>query len=227
MKTLVGLLAIFLTSSVANASVQLSFSGHLLTSSGNFQAGDAFAGQFTINPTAPDISTYQTPPQASRPRLELTYLNNRSSSVALNGGVALIGNDKIEVHFENDFTLTDAMINDAGFQGLVTAGIYDMADISDTAGFPQSPTINFMGLALFPQNTFTAEHIQNQDYLGIFDLDLQPVFLGFRIRENGVGMIAAYGKIENASVNAVPLPGAFWLFGSALAGVRLRLGRRG
>lgn len=227
MKTLVGLLAIFLTSSVANASVQLSFSGHLLTSSGNFQAGDAFAGQFTINPTTPDISAYQTPPQASRPRLELTYLNNRSSSVALNGGAALIGNDKIEVHFENDFTLTDAMINAIGFQGHVTAGTYDMADISDTSGFPQSPAINFAVLALFPQNAFTAAHVQNQDYLGLFELDLQPLFLGFAISERNAGTTAAYGLIENASVNAVPLPGAFWLFGSALAEVRLRLGRRG
>lgn len=154
--------------------------------------------------------------------MELTYLNNRSSSIAINGGPSLIGNDKIEVHFDNDLTLTQAMIDAAGFTGEVTAGIYDSADISDTADFPQSPAINFMVLALFPQNTFTAEHVQNQDYLGIFDLDLQPLFLGFSIRDRSAGSSAAYGLIDHASVNPVPVTAAFWLFGSALAGLAFR-----
>ncbi|MBD9362686.1 hypothetical protein [Methylomonas fluvii] len=223
MKVLFGLLTIFLISPAANAASQLRFNGHLVTNSGNFQAGDTFEGQFTLNPTAPDISAYQTLPQVSRPRLELTYLNNKSSSIAINGGPSLIGNDKIEVHFDNDLNLTQVMIEAAGFTGKIAAGTYDSADISDTAGFPQSPAIGFSILALFPQNTFTAEHVQNQDHMGIFDLDLQPLFLGFGIRERGASASAAYGLIDHASVNPVPVPGAFLLFGSALVGLTLRL----
>lgn len=144
MKKLYGLLAVYLFSSAANAAVQFSFGGHLITESTSYHIGDTFSGQFTLNPDTPDLSAYQTPPNVSTPRIELTYLNNASSSIAVNGGVAKQGNDKIEVHFENDLELTQAMINSVGLQGRINPGIYDTADISDTHIADDNSATNFM-----------------------------------------------------------------------------------
>ena len=215
MKKLYGLLAIYLFSSAANAAVQLSFGGNLITESVSYHIGDTFSGQFTINPYSPDLSAYQTPP-----RIELTYLNNASSSIAVNGGVAKQGNDKIEVHFENDLELTEAMINGIGLQGWINPGIYDTADISDTHIADNNSATNFMVLVLFSADSFTATHIENQDYAGILALDLSPSFAAFRIRNSSE--VAVTGVFDRYAITAVPLPASLWLFGSALAGLVLK-----
>ncbi len=219
MKRLAKLLAVLLLSSTANAAQQLSYNGHLLTDSGNFHVGDTFAGQFSFNPDSPDLSAYQTPPNVSSPRIELSYLHKQSSSIAINKEPALLGNYKIEVHFENDFTLTQAMINGIGLNGRVAAGTYDMADISDSSNDPASINTTYTIMALFAQDTFTATDIETQNYQGIFDTDLQPVFYAFQIRSAGNVSI---GSIDHYAIAAVPLPGAVWLFGSAFAGLAWR-----
>lgn len=220
MKKLCSVLAIYLFSSAANAAVQFSYSGHLITGSTSYQVGDTFFGQFTINPDAPDLSAYQTPPNVSTPRIELTYLNNASSSIAINGGAVKQGNDKIEVHFENDLVLTQAMINGVGLQGLINPGIYDTADISDTHIAADNTSANFMVLVLFSADSFTATHIENQDYAGILALNLSPSFAAFRI--HGASELGATGVLDNYSITAVPLPATAWLFGSALAGLAFK-----
>ncbi|BBL60169.1 PEP-CTERM sorting domain-containing protein [Methylomonas koyamae] len=222
MKKLYGLLAVYLFSSAANAAVQFSFGGHLITESTSYHIGDTFSGQFTLNPDTPDLSAYQTPPNVSTPRIELTYLNNASSSIAVNGGVAKQGNDKIEVHFENDLELTQAMINSVGLQGRINPGIYDTADISDTHIADDNSATNFMVLVLFSADSFTATHIENQDYAGILDLDLSPSFAAIRIRNRNSSEPAATGVLDHYSITAVPLPASLWLFGSALAGLVLK-----
>lgn len=220
MKKLYGLLAIYLFSSAADAAVQLSFGGHLITESASYHIGDTFSGQFTLNPETPDLSAYQTPPNVMTPRIELTYLNNTSSSVAINDGPAKFGNTKIEVHFLNDFTLTEAMINDVGLQGRVNAGTYDVADISDRHIANDGSFTSFTVMALFSADSYTATHIETQDYAGIFALDLSPSFTAIRIRNSSE--LAATGVFEHYSITAVPLPASLWLFGSALAGLVLK-----
>ena len=220
MKMLYSLLAIYLFSSAANAAVQFSFGGHLISESASYDIGDTFSGQFTINPYSPDLSVYQTPPNVSTPRMELTYLNNTSSSVAINGGSAKQGNDKIEVHFENDFVLTEAMINGVGLQGRVNAGTYDMADISDRHIANDGSFTSFTVMALFSADSFTATPIETQDYAGIFALNLSPSFAVLRIRN--ASEVAVTGVFDHYAITAVPLPATVWLFGSALAGLALK-----
>jgi hypothetical protein len=220
MKMLYSLLAIYLFSSAANAAVQFSFGGQLITESASYDIGDTFSGQFTINAYSPDLSVYQTPPNVSTPRMEITYLNNTTSSVAINGGPAKHGNDKIEVHFENDFVLTEAMINGVGLQGRVNAGTYDMADISDRHIANDGSFTSFTVMALFSADSFTATPIETQDYAGIFALNLSPSFAAFRIRN--ASEVAVTGVFDHYAITAVPLPATVWLFGSALAGLALK-----
>ncbi len=197
MKKLSSLLTMLLLSTGAHAAQQLSYNGHLISDAGSFHAGDAFSGQFTFNPDSPDLSAYQTPPNVSRPRIELTYLNNYSSSVAINGGQPIIGNYKIEVHFENDLALTQDMINSIGLQGRIAPGTYDTADISDTSHNPSwTSATTFYVMALFAQDTFTATEIQNQNYQSIFGLNLNPVFLAFRVLDRSSNAVST-GVIEN------------------------------
>jgi hypothetical protein len=220
MKKLCGLIAIYLFSSTANAAVQFSYSGHLITGSASFQVGDTFSGQFTLNPDTPDLSAYQTPPNVSTPRIELTYLNNASSSLAVNSGAAKQGNHKIEVHFQNDFLLTQAMIDSAGLQGLVSVGTYDFADIGDRHIASDGSFTSFAVAAFFADNSFTAAHIENQDYAGIFALNLSPSFILFSMRHSSEAFVMAI--VDHYAITAVPLPATVWLFGSALAGLALK-----
>lgn len=220
MKKLYGLLAIYLFSSAANAAVQFSFGGHLITESASYDIGDTFSGQFTINPYSPDLSAYQTPPNVSTPRMELTYLNNTSSSVAINNGPAKFGNTKIEVHFENDFVLTEAMINGVGLQGRVNAGSYDMADISDRHIANDGSFTSFTVMVLFSADSFTATPIETQDYAGIFALNLLPSFAVLRIRNSSE--VSVTGVFDHYKITSVPLPVTVWLFGSAIAGLALQ-----
>lgn len=220
MNKLSGILASLLLSTAANATT-LNYGGHLLFDAGNFHAGDSFSGQITLDPLSPDISAYQVPPTVSRPRLELTYLTNQSSSVAINNGPVMVGNDKLEVHFENDWVLTQDMINSFGLQGLILPGVYDVADAGDTSHDPAwTSYTSYSLLAVFAANSFTAADIETQNYLGIMNLDLQPLFLGFAIKDSSSNAIAR-GVIESFNITAVPLPGAAWLFGSVVAGLTL------
>lgn len=220
MNKLSGILASLLLSTAANATT-LNYGGHLLFDVGNFHAGDSFSGQITLDALFPDASAYQVPPTVSRPRLELTYLTNQSSSVAINNGPVMTGNDKLEVHFENDLELTQNMINSVGLQGLIAPGVYDVADAGDTSHDPASTTYtSYSILALFAANSFSELDIETQNYSGIMNLDLQPLFLGFSIIDSSSSAVAR-GRIETFNIAAVPLPSAVWLFGSVCAGLTL------
>ena len=220
MNKLSGILASLLLSTAANATT-LNYGGHLLFDAGNFHAGDSFSGQISLDALFPDASAYQVPPMVSRPRLELTYLTNQSSSVAINNGPVMTGNDKLEVHFENDLELTQDMINSVGLQGLITPGVYDVADAGDTSHDQAWTTYtSYSLLALFAADSFSAADIETQNYSGIMNLDLQPQFLGFSILDSSSNAVAR-GRIETFNIAAVPLPGAVWLFGSVCAGLTL------
>ncbi|MDD1621336.1 MAG: hypothetical protein LUQ11_07625 [Methylococcaceae bacterium] len=226
MKKLSGLLAMFLMSAGTNAAQQLSYSGHLLhhAADGSSIVGGAFYGQFTFNPESPDLGAYQTSPY---PRIELTYSSNQSSSWTVEGGQPVIGNSKIELHFVDNFAIDQALIDQVGLHGAVQPGIYDAADIS-SAAWASIDSVSYYLLALFAADTFTGADIQNQNYRGILAQDLNPLFVGFRVQDTLGGQpdFVGAGVIENYSVAAVPLPGAAWLFGSALAGLALRLRKR-
>lgn len=226
MKKLSGLLAMFLMSAGANAAQQLSYSGQLTSGTGSFQAGNAFSGQFTFNPLSPDQISFsqQTPPYTG---LVLRYLNNLPASVAINGGQPVVGDGKVTLGFDDDENVTQAVIDDSNLSGVVTPGIYDMVNLFD-ANLQFNGT-EFDGMifgvfAAFAADTFTIEDIQNQNYQRILNLDLQPLAVFFRFENlvNGVAADRGIGLINQYSITTVPLPGAAWLFGSALAGLAFR-----
>lgn len=230
MRKLSGLLAMFLMSAGAHAAQQLSYSGQLISGTGSFQAGYAFSGQFTFNPLSPDQIGFsqETPPYTG---LVLRYLNNLPASVAINGGQPVVGDGNVVLGFDDDVNVTQAMIDNVGLNGGVQPGLFDMANLFDINLRPSDTGVdgvNFGVYAAFAADTFTPQDIQNQNYQRIIDLDLQPLLVFFRIENlvKGVAVDRGIGLIDQYNVAAVPLPGAVWLFGSAFAGLALRLRKR-
>jgi hypothetical protein len=217
-------LAIFFISTGAHAAQQLSYNGHFISGSGSISAGDTFSGQYNFNPELPDLSAYQASPYS---RIEMTYLNDQSSSTEVNGGQSIIGNNKIELHLVDNQLLSQSMIDQIGLTGAVQSGVYDTADLSD-AHWSGVDNTSYYFMALFAANTFSSTDIQNQNYQGILGQDLHPLYTVYRILQqtNGVIDFSGAGIVDQASISAVPLPGAAWLFGSVLASLVIPLRKR-
>jgi len=233
MKKLSGALAMLLVSSGVNAAQLVTFDGAFISGTGSIAANQLFSGEFTIDITAPESVDYDSPshnPPYSR--IELGYWN-APVSVVLNGGQPIVSNDSIYINIEDNSELvTQPTIDLHGFTGAFQPGTYDFVSVDfdgPNAQFNQNGLYNgteFSLIALFNKDTFTLSSLQSQGYQGLFDLN--PIFLGFETKKatNGVLDFHGAGRIDNFKVTevaSVPLPGAAWLFGSALAGLALRL----
>jgi len=224
MNKLICAVAILLTSTGASATEQLSYDGHLIFGTGNFQAGEAFSGQFTFNPSSPDWVGYSqnTPPYTG---LVLDYRNNTSSSVVINGSQPLIGNARFALGFDTNVNVTQPMIDYVGLNGKINPGIYDDANLFSIQyqdiNKPLGDVTIFGIYAAFAVSTFSATDIQNKNYQNIFNQNLQPLALWFRIDNlnGGVTQSTGIGSINQYNVAAIPVPAAVWLFASGLIGL--------
>ncbi|MDD5114934.1 MAG: VPLPA-CTERM sorting domain-containing protein [Methylobacter sp.] len=234
MKKLSGALAMLLISSGVNAAQLVTFDGAFISGTGSIAANQLFSGEFTIDITAPESVNYDSPSHnPPYTRIELGYWNT-PISVAINGGQPIVDNsDSLYVNIEDNSELvTQPTIDLHGFTGAIQPDTYDFVSVSfdgPNAQFNQTGLYNgtaFSLIALFNKDTFTLSSLQSQGYQGLFNLN--PIFLGFETKKatNGVLDFQGAGTIDNFKVTevaSVPLPGAAWLFGSALAGLALRL----
>jgi len=246
MKKTIGLLALCMTTAGANAAttvdtsqfssanpgvVQMDLSGNFSFSRGNILPGEAFTSRFTFNLSQPNGYTLQGAyPNAE---LRLTWQNAQ--------GFVDSNNQHIDAtypgfdFYDNFLGLTDEIINENGFNGLVTAGIYDVVGWNaDSAGAQFDPLTNkltqgteFFMIALFDKDTFIIDPNTPFNYADVMTMTANPIFLGFGMQKvnNGIEDFRAAGELSTLTISSVPLPASFWLFGSAIAGLALRLRR--
>jgi|GEM_PF-1783149 len=234
MKKLSGAIAMLLISSGANAAQLVPYDGTFISASG-IEVTQLFSGEFTFDITSsPSFVEYDspthTPPYS---RVELKY-ENTPRSVVINGGQLFSYNSGFfNVVVEDNFQLDQNTINEVGLNGVIQADTYDFVgfqyDAPNTT-FDQNDELyngaEFSLFAIYDKNTFTLDSLQNQGYQSIYALN--PIFFGFFIQQatNGVLDFRGVGRVEHfngTEVSQVPVPGAAWLFGSALAGLALRL----
>ncbi|MDP3333843.1 MAG: hypothetical protein Q8Q40_03610 [Methylococcaceae bacterium] len=235
MKKLSGAIAMLLISSGANAAQLVSYDGTFISGTGSIAANQLFSGEFTFDiNSSPSFVEYDspthTPPYS---RVELKY-ENTPRSVVINGGQPIFyNNGYFNVVVDDNFQIDQNTINEAGLNGVVQADTYDYVEFeydSPYTTFDQNDELyngaEFSLFAIFDKNTFTFDSLQSQGYQSIYALT--PIFQGFFIQKatNGVLDFRGTGRIDHfnvTEVSQVPVPGAAWLFGSALAGLALRL----
>ncbi len=233
------LFTLILFSASANAAQKLSFTGHLVHATGDLGVGDSFSGQFTFNPETPDTQGYlpNIPGLDSATRQYFqTYAQNQSSSISFNDGQPIAGTQEIGWSLVDNQQITlsspavGAILSSANpLTNYVRPGTYDVMFLKSSYPSPQpspnpfgdfNPGTIFGITAFFAPNTFTLDGINSPGYQNIFAN--QPIFLGFEV----YGLASNALGVFDSTVTSVPLPGAGWLFGSALAGLALRLGKR-
>jgi len=228
MKKIIGLLTLAMISTSASA-IQLDFSGEFNYGTGATAAGNQFLGSFDFDLENPDFIEMDGIPTQEVQRLD--YVTNASGFAMTN--VGQFNSSYIELNFyNNDLNITQPQINDHGFEGLIIPDVYDFVTLAGTTDDVQFDGltdeviagVEFSIIALYEQTTFEQAGF---DYNAFFAFT--PVFLGFEIQgfvDDGLGGKDAFHGAGIANVSAVPVPAAFWLFGSALAGLVVRTRRQ-
>ena len=248
MHKLISFLAIFSIASVANAE-QINFTGHFVTGSGGIQVNDAFSGQFNLNIASPDSSRFDYPNnnQSLAPDGKLFSYQNNASGSAVFGGQQINVVNNVTLGFHDNRLVTQAMLDSVGAK--MTPGAYDDVGLSgrlndyknvltsfiDPNGNPvfvSMPQIvgstNVNLLTLLDANAFSIGSLPNPSYQTLFDFHSAP-FLGFSVFKNNfsngviTNVFSGLGVVDSFQVAAVPIPAAFWLFGSAISALAFRL----
>ncbi len=202
MDKVIGVLTLALLSTSANA-IELNFSSTLNYGTGLLEKGDELSGAFSFDLANPDKID----------GLLLDYTTNASGFVTT--GDESISSNKVSLEFyDNTTDITQENIDALGFSNLIAPGSYDMVEIRGNGPLAIF-SVDFALLALYADNTFEDA---GYDHNNLFDYT--PEFIGFQIGEQGSPAYGA-GKAD-ASLSSVPVPAAFWLFGSALAGLAVR-----
>ena len=236
MKKRSGLLALLLISTGANAAQQFTYSGDFISGTGGIVAGNTFSGQFTFNVTSPNENRYSpgTPPSSAD--WNLKYWENTASSLVVNGLPFDVGNHLINISLQDNLIdVDDATIAQHGLTGYLNPGIYDFVGF-EMGSFGNQYASNsdllfgmdFSVGAVFRADKFTSSDIQTQSVQSLLASTPELFFFEVDRKLNDGTDFHGSGIVRNARITevaAVPLPGAFWLFGSAIAGLALRLRR--
>ncbi len=91
---------------------------------------------------------------------------------------------------------------------------------------------SFNLLTLLDANTFSIGSLQNPSYQTLFDFN-SGLFSGFSVFKNNFSdtgvmtkVFSGFGVVDSFQVTAVPVPAAFWLFGSAISIFAFRLRKK-
>jgi hypothetical protein len=125
------------------------------------------------------------------------------------------------VNVESSFTIP-------GWYNFVT-GVY-MPPSTTTFLLPRLVSDTYFNLfTLLDANAFSIGSLQNPSYQTLVDFNSAP-FLGFSVFKDNfsdagviTNIFSGFGVIDSYHVTAVPVPTAFWLFGSAISVFAFRL----
>jgi len=238
MHKILKLLPLFFLAHQAQAAseIQIDFSGQFNPATANTTSLDnqAFNGQFNFDFLAGEYGS-RGPTGSGRDngRVELEYEDDASASVSFNGATYNV--DQVELSFFDNFNgLGDQDdIDEHGWTGLFGTGTYDVffldgnLETNTEAHFDLTDGLEFSIVYLFDKDQFSFSEIdtfaQNPDLNNMLYnplMDPAPIFRGFEFNQvsNGVTVLHGAGELSNITVSAVPIPAAFWLFGSALFG---------
>ncbi len=211
--------------------IKIDFSGTFdgLVNGSGLNNGDAFSGSFMFDLQNPDNSNI-TPSS-----FEFGYNTQAQATLSFSSQSIYLQNIYLEV--VDNFSLTAADITKHGFDSLISSGTYDFIGLSsdsDNAIFDSTTDDLTHGteigfFALFNPNSFDLSGMSTAALL----TDLKsnppnPLFTGLELikMDNGSEIYHAAGTVTDASVSAVPLPAAFWLFTSAVAALGFRFRQR-
>jgi len=252
MHKLISFLAIFSIANVANAE-QINFTGHFSSGSGGIQVNDVFSGQFSLNLASPDSSQVYYPDSnpLSAPNGKIfSYQNNASGSAVFSGQQINVVNN-VTLDFNANELITQEMIDSIGVKIPIKAGTYENVNLAGTiydieyvltdiidpiTGKPVSVsiprTVGSIGFSLnafFDANTYSIDSLSNPSYQTLFD-SASLRFLAFSVIKNKYNtgsfptdIFRGIGVVDSFQVAAVPVPAAFWLFGSAISAFAFRL----
>ncbi|TPQ29027.1 hypothetical protein [Methylomonas koyamae] len=200
----IGLLLLFFASINANATQQISYTGHIISSEGSVaNIGNLFSGQFLFNPEQPDNSRFN-PDTLPYTEWEGDYWNNAYLSTAITNKFSFVSNRGIGFAFQDNRDVTQAEIDLNGFHGVVNQGNYDVISFeainlgNDTAALTGS---EFSITALFDPSQFGIGSFQTNDLKSVFQT--QPLKFGYQINKvtNGLMDFRITGLIDSFSVS--------------------------
>ncbi|WP_157204357.1 hypothetical protein [Methylomonas koyamae] len=224
MKILLAFISLLLYSASPYAALQFNYGGDFV----NFISG-TFSGQMTLNAFAPNYV------DSAPGDLRLIYTENTSSSLLINNQPFSLDNHIITAYFLDDEpAISEANVADRGFAGIIPSIIHDTLTISmasldnQYSGSDLVSGAEFLLTAFFDRDTFNATDLESHDYQGLLNLPEPRLFvlevnrkLGSSEDFRGAGIVTN-SNVQSIPLQPVPLPGAIWLMGSALACVYSR-----
>lgn len=229
---------LFLAHQAQASELQINFSGAFNPATANTTSlnGKTFNGQFNFDFLAGEYGS-RGPTGSGRDngRVELEYEDDASASVSFDSATYNV--DQVELSFFDNYTpLGDQDdIDEHGWTGLFGPGsTYDVFFLDGYLSTNEEEHhdlvngLEFSIVYLFEQDQFSFDEIdafaQNPDLNTMLLMGASPIFRGFEFNQvsNEVVVLHGAGELTNLTVSAVPIPAAFWLFGSGLIGLVAR-----
>lgn len=224
----------------ASYPIQINFSGEYIPATVNTAAlnNQTFNGQFNFDFLGGEYGS-RGPSGSGKDngRVELEYEDNATASVSFSGQTYNV--DQIELSFFDDYKRLEEQddIDEHGFTGLFDTGIYDAFFLDGYLSTNQEQNHDLTNglevsiVYLFNKDQFSFDEIDGfAANLNPYNLpynpatDSAPVFKGFEFNQVNNGAVVQHGTgpLSDINVSTVPVPTAFWLFGSACIGLIAR-----
>ena len=224
----------------AASELQISFSGEYNPATENTTSlnNKAFNGQFNFDYLNGDHgSRGATGSGRDNGRVELEYEDDASASISFDGATYNV--NQVELSFFDNYTVLEDLsdIAEHGWTDLFATSTYDVFFLDGYLSTNQEAHhdlidgIEFSIVHLFDKDQFSWNDINTLAATPDLNTllynpltDSAPIFRGFEFNQVSNGMILLHGagELSNITVSAVPIPAAFWLFGSGLIGLVAR-----
>ena len=231
MKKIISLFALTLMSSGVSAvqatptpPIKIDFSGEFNSSSGTYSR-EAFSGSFMFDLQNPDNSTITSS------SFEFGYTTQAQATLSFSSQNIHFQNIHLEI-VDNYLISTDS----GEKQSYDVIGLTSHSDKTEFASTNNKELfkelingIQIGFFAIFDSSAFDLSNMTPAELLkNLKSTPLTPFITGLNLikMENSSEIYSAAGTVTDASVSAVPLPTAFWLFTSAVAALGFRFRQR-